>query len=181
MKKLTLSFLASLAVAATSFAGHQVISKESKAPVAPEPCFRAGEIQFDVFGEYVGGSHNRFGDGWGGGIGVNYFFTRELGIALDGDIYDGHHGRETGETKAIWNYSADLVYRFPIEGSVCWAPYILAGGGLEADGTTIGTYNVGGGLEYRATRNVSLYAEGRAQWGENDRVGIGRAGLRFVF
>jgi hypothetical protein len=183
MKKLTLSFLASLAVAATSFAGHQVIEKQPKNPVAPEPCFRDQEFQFDVYGTYYGGANNRFGDGWGGGVGANWFFTHNFGLALTGDIYDGHHGRENPRDTAIWNTDLDIVARLPIEGALCWAPYLVAGGGIQADGTTVGTWNVGLGLEFRFTHNVSFFTEGRAQWAAGDQNGIGngRAGLRFVF
>jgi len=173
MKKLTLSFLASLAFVATSFGGHEVVSKEYKAP-APVPCFKDVELQLDIFGVYYGESGNRFGDGFGGGIGVNYFFTRNIGIAVTGTLYDG-------DRHAIWNTDLDLVYRFPIENGICIAPYILAGGGIQADGTTIGTWNVGGGLEWRATPSFGVFGEGRYQWGENDGVAQARVGLRFVF
>jgi hypothetical protein len=173
MKKLTLSFLASLAFIASSYAGHEVVSKEYKGPVA-EPCFKDVELQLDIFGAYFGGHNDRFGDGFGGGVGVNYFFTRNIGIAVSGSLYDGNE-------HAIWNTQLDLVFRFPIEGSICLAPYILGGGGLEIDGTVIGTYDVGGGLEWRATPSFGVYGEGRYQWGENEGTAQARVGLRFVF
>jgi hypothetical protein len=173
MKKLTLSFLASLAFVATSFGGHEVVSKEYKGP-PPEPCFKDVELQLDIFGAYYGGHNNRFGDGFGGGVGVNYFFTRNIGIAATGTLYDG-------DQHAIWNTDLDLVYRFPIENGICIAPYILAGGGLEMDGTIIGTWNAGAGLEWRATHSFAIFGEGRYQWGENERVAQARLGLRFVF
>src|SRR5688572_24123123 len=93
MKKLTLTFLSALALAGTSFAGHRVVeSKEFKNPPAPEPCFRAGELQLDVFGSYNGAITNEeFGDGFGGGLGVNYFFTEMLGFGLSGNVYQGNH------------------------------------------------------------------------------------------
>src|SRR5437763_17184498 len=93
MKKLTTTLLASIALAATSFAGHEMVSsgKDFKASkeIAPTYCFNAGELQFDVFGAYqVGEGPDRSGPihdhGWGGGIGVNYFFTRHLGIGAEG-------------------------------------------------------------------------------------------------
>ena len=174
MKKLTLSFLASLAFVASSFGGHEVVSKEYKGPVA-EPCFKDVELQLDVFASYYGEHGNLLGDGFGGGIGVNYFFTRNLGISVSGTIYDG-------DTHEVWNTDLDLVYRFPIEGGICIAPYILAGGGLEMDGTIIGTWNAGAGLEWRATPSFAIYGEGRYIWGALDEgVATARLGLRFVF
>jgi hypothetical protein len=56
--------------------------------VAPETCFAEHEFQIDIFGQYsVGEGPNQvqlFRDhGWGGGIGFNYFFTRNLGVGVD--------------------------------------------------------------------------------------------------
>jgi hypothetical protein len=174
MKKLTLSFLASLAFVASSFGGHEVVSKEYKGPVV-EPCFKDVELQLDLFGAYYGYKDNLAGDGFGGGIALNYFFTRNLGIAASGTIYDG-------DRHEIWNADLDLVYRFPIEGSFCWAPYILGGGGMECDGTIIGTWNAGVGVDFRINPDFAIFAEGRFIWGALDeRVATARLGLRFVF
>jgi hypothetical protein len=171
MKKLTLSFLASLAIVATSFAGKEM--KEFKA--APEPCFKDTELQLDVFGSYSD-SVNRsdHGDGLGGGIGVNYFFTRNLGISASGNIFDG-------DVNGAWNIDGSIVLRFPIEGSICWAPYILAGGGLTTNGTTYGSWHAGGGLEWRVTHTIGLFGEGRYIWAEESNSAQVRAGVRFVF
>ena len=177
MKKLTFSFLASAALVTSAFAGHEaVVSKEYKAPL-PEPCFRDTELQLDVFGSYSGaGSNEAVGDGFGGGIGVNWFFTRNLGLALSGNVYDGTHA-------GIWHTDLDLVVRFPIEGAVCIAPYIQGGGGILTDGTTVGTWNAGAGLEWRATPTFGIFAEGRFIWaaGRDTDDAQGRVGLRFVF
>src|SRR6187455_3215500 len=110
MKKLTYSFLASAALAASAFAGHEaVVSKEYKAPL-PEPCFQEQEFQLDVFGSYSGTKDNGvIGDGFGGGVGVNYFFTRNLGVSVSGNVYEGTAGHE------VWNADLDLVVRFPLD------------------------------------------------------------------
>ena len=101
MKKLTLTFLASLAVAATSFAGKEM--KEFKNPV--EPCFKDTELQLDVFGSYSDSVHRSdHGDGFGGGIGVNYFFMRNLGFGVSGNVSDG-------DVNGFWNIDADLILR----------------------------------------------------------------------
>lgn len=173
MKKLTLGFLASLALVASSFAGKEI--KDFKTPV--EPCFKDTELQLDVFGSYSGAGANGgdFGDGFGGGIGVNYFFTRNFGVSTSGNVYDGDHD-------GIWHVSFDLIARFPIEGNLCIAPYALVGGGFALDGTQIGTWEVGGGLEWRATHSIGLFSEGRFIWGGNNTdVAQARVGVRFVF
>ena len=52
MKKALLASIAIVALSITSFAG--VAVKPSKNPVIPPPeCFRAGEMQLDVFGTYT--------------------------------------------------------------------------------------------------------------------------------
>lgn len=178
MKKLTLSFLASLALAATSFAGQEV--KEYKEVV--EPCFRAGELQLDVFGSYSGANTNEeFGDGFGGGVGVNYFFTNMIGFGVSGNVYEGNH--TFNGDRAIWHLGANVIIRFPIEGSVCIAPYILGGGGLGLDGTQVGTWEAGGGLEWRVDQGLGVFAEGRYIWAASNDTDAAQArvGVRFVF
>jgi hypothetical protein len=161
MKKLTYSFLASAALATSAFAGHEaVVSKEYKA-----------------LGSYSGAKNNGdIGDGFGGGVGVNYFFTRNLGIALSGNVYDGTHA-------GIWHTDLDVVVRFPMEGSVCIAPYIMGGGGILTDGTTVGTWNAGAGLEWRTSPTFGIFGVGRYIWGANGYTDSAQArvGLRFVF
>src|SRR5207249_8636676 len=62
------------------------------------PLYAPNELSLDLFGSYVAPEEHftklfetniRHGT-WGGGAGLNYFLTRELGIA--GDINIGHNG-----------------------------------------------------------------------------------------
>lgn len=181
MNKLTQTLLAGLAVTATSLGGQEMVeSKEYKAAV-PEPCFRAGELQLDLFGSYNGASTNeQFGDGFGGGIGVTYFFTEMLGFGVSGNVYQGHH--TFNGDRAIWHTSANLFVRFPIQ-DICLAPYIFGGGGVAADGTTVGTWEAGGGLEYRVNPSLGIFAEGRYIWAASQDTDSSqtRVGVRFVF
>jgi hypothetical protein len=174
MKKLLYPAVAALALAGTGIAGTPMYT--SKDPVAPEPCFNDVELQLDVFGSYNDGrARADRGDGWGGGLGVNYFFTRILGFGAAANLYDG-------DGEGEWNFDFDVIARFPIEGGVCIAPYVLAGGGLATNGNTVGTWNVGGGLEWRATSSFGVFGEGRYIWGAQDEDTVtARVGLRFVF
>lgn len=179
MKKLTLSFLATLAVVASSYAGKEVKEFKQQETI---PCFKDQELQLDVFGSYSGaGSNEEFGDGFGGGVGVNYFFTRNLGFAVSGNVYNGQ-STFNGD-RAIWHLSGDLVIRFPFEGSICWAPYILGGGGIGLDGTQVGTWEAGGGLEWRVNPGLGIFAEGRYIWAASQDTDDTqtRVGVRFVF
>jgi len=178
MKKIAFSVIACLTVAGSAFAGHEMVhsGKESKA-IVPEPCFREHELQLDVFASYTDGQGGGYSDGWGGGIGVNYFFTRMVGFGLDGNVYDG-------EANGVWDTTARVIIRFPIENGICIAPYLFAGGGGEADGEVNWTAHAGGGLEWRASHNIGIFGEGRYTWVEgdanNDNVQA-RFGVRFVF
>jgi len=139
-------------------------------------------------------------DGGGGGVGFNYFFMRYFGVGVDGDFDSNVDG--------VANYTGKIILRLPIEaGGFCIAPYVFGGGGGESffdDGDyngfrqrqsnfrtngTVGAWMCGGGLEWRITPMIGVFAEGRYTWtarynGENglnydnDRV---RVGLRFAF
>jgi hypothetical protein len=175
MKKIAIPFIACLAIASSAFAGHEMKeSKEYKGPVA-EPCFKDQELQLDVFGSWTNSIHdNPHHDGFGGGVAVNYFFMKYLGVGVEGNLYDGN--------TEVWDLGGRIIARLPIEGSVCIAPYAFVGGGVMMDSTTVGTWNAGGGLEWRATHSIGIFGEGRYVWGGNDDDAVQvRAGVRFVF
>jgi hypothetical protein len=171
----TLTLLAVvLATAATSFAGQS----SKKVVVAPQQeLFRAGEVQLDVFaagaaGNYNGGSVN----GFGGGLGLSYFFTKYFGLGIDNTLTslngNGHVYNST---------QADIIARYPIE-SWHLAPYALVGGGATWGTQSQGNGNVGGGFEYRINRGIGLFADSRYIYGNNGlNETLTRAGLRFIF
>lgn len=179
MKKNALPYLACLAFASSAFAGQPVVeSKDYKAP-APEPCFRDQEFQLDVFGSYTDSrSANPHADGFGGGIALNYFFMRYVGVGVDGNLFDG-------DANGVWSTTGRIIARFPIDngiGNLCLAPYIFGGGGYEVNGDGFGTLHAGGGLEWRATQSFGVFGEGRYTWGEDDQNSAqARVGVRFVF
>ena len=175
MNKITSSLFATIALAATGIAGSEMVAKDYKTP-APEPCFKDVEFQLDIFGSYTNPvSRSVHSDDFGGGLGVNYFFTRYLGVGVSGNIYDGGvHG--------VWNVDTSIIARYPLElGTLCIAPYILAGGGVLTNGTTVGSWHAGGGLEWRATPQIGVFGEGRYIWAEDNDSAMARVGLRFVF
>lgn len=182
MNKIVFPVIASLALASSAFAGHEVKETKDYKPTV-EPCFKDQELQLDAFASWTSlngrdrdGHHDGRSDGFGGGIGVNYFFMRYLGVGVDGNIADVHNG--------LWTFSGSLIARYPIEtGSLCLAPYVLTGGGYQTDGINAGTWHVGGGLEWRATHHLGIYGEGRYTWAgshEEDNVRVS-LGVRFIF
>ena len=123
-------------------------------PLAPvEDLYRAHELQADFFGAYavtpdtgnrtrkesVGGmglfdgessvtisEANRFlgNHAWGGGGAINYFFTRNFGVGLEGTAL-----RATGYNQDMsGQFGLNLLARLPI-GNTGWAPYAIAGVG----------------------------------------------------
>ena len=178
MKKITYSILVGAVAASSALAGdHTVSHKESKKLIPTEPCFKDQEFQLDVFGSYTNGARAYpYDDGFGGGIGANYFFMRYLGVGVDGNVYDGGvHG--------VWSGSASLIARYPVDlGHFCFAPYIFGGGGVRSDSHTLGTEHAGAGIEFRITPKIGIFGDGRYTWAENRQDAVTtRIGIRFVF
>ncbi len=173
MKKIAFTLVACIAVAGSALAGKEI--KEYKQPV--EPCFKDTELQLDIFGAYVMTEGGGINDGFGGGVGLNYFFTRYIGVGADAMIFDG-------DAPGVWAFSGSLIARFPVElGGLCLAPYLLAGGGYQSGDAESGTWHAGGGLEFRIVpEKLGIYTEGRYTWvGGSDDHAQARVGVRLVF
>ncbi len=181
MKTAIIALFASVAVAGSALAGSTYVSsgketKEYKKYEAPFTCFGDQELQLDLFGSFTNTEPGGYGDGFGGGLGVNYFFVRNVGIGVDGNVFDG-------DQNGVWNTTSSLIVRFPID-EACLAPYLFGGGGYQVDGEGKGTIHAGGGLEYRVVPNkIGLFAEGRYTWAVNSTndSSQARAGVRIVF
>ncbi len=181
MKKSIIALFATVALAGSAFAGSTYVSsgketKDYKPYEEPFTCFSDQEFQLDLFGSYTNTEPGGYGDGFGGGIALNYFFVRNVGIGVDGNVFDG-------KQNGVWNTTSSLIVRFPID-SACLAPYIFGGGGYQVDGAGRGTIHAGGGLEYRIVPNrIGLFVEGRYTWAvnsTNDSTQV-RSGIRIVF
>lgn len=194
MIKTTIPLFSILALASTAIAGQQMTSKETKAPV-PTDCFAAHELQLDIFGQYsVGEGPTQAGTfrdhAFGGGIGVNYFFTRNFGLGVDAawlSAKEAPYTSKKSESTVIHNFSASFIYRFPID-SICMAPYVFAGGGFAVDGAQWATVHAGAGIEYRVIpQKLGLFADTRwtylgDRYGHDDLNNVSaRVGVRVVF
>lgn len=203
MKKLTTLLPIALGLlAATSYAGQPMVStgKETKEykQVPEETCFNDREFQIDFFGQYtVGEGPTHAGPmrdhGWGGGVGLNYFFLRNVGIGVDAAWLDmkenaafaQHDVTET--STALHAFSGSLIFRLPID-HLCLAPYVYAGGGFQVDGRQWASAHAGLGVEYRIKpHKVGLFLDSRwTYYGDRDDLGdlnnfTARAGVRIVF
>jgi hypothetical protein len=171
MNKIVLTALASAALSLGAQAGQPIVDKNPKNPVE-EPCFADQEFQIDTYAVY---SNYKGDTGAGGGLSLNYFFHRNIGIGADVNVVD------TDDT--AWTYGAHLLFRYPIEsGSLCWAPYAKIGGGITDNDVKAGYYGAGGGIELRFSPKWGIYGEGGYYWAAADQdFAQARLGFRWVF
>lgn len=170
------AFLSLLAATTLSLQAGQPVtySKEIKEmkTMAPEPCYRAGEWQLDVFGQYnIGNGATHVGafrdHSFGGGVGINYFFTEHFGIgaeysaAYTKESPDTDFGLDRGNHTTVHGVGGSLFFRWPIESS-CWAPYVYVGGGALLADREWASAHAGVGLEYRIVPGkVGIFVDGR--------------------
>ncbi|MEO7299779.1 MAG: hypothetical protein ABI042_14525, partial [Verrucomicrobiota bacterium] len=146
--------------------------------------YSAQEFTFDIFGTYSKGKEKfndtfdktlRHGD-FGGGIGVNYFITRNFGIGTD--AFAGDNGGDFVDA-----VSASAILRLPIDVAHL-APYVFAGGGRQFDGPDSWNLHVGVGLEFRLSSYTGIFIDGRHVFHVSDKssdYALIRSGLRFAF
>lgn len=205
MKLIYLTTAALLTVSAAAFAGTQISSGKDykdKTVVPPTPCFKDQEWQLDLFGAYIDGNALDHAGPWqdhgfGGGVGINYFFSRYIGIGIEGTALYGRENRqhddrgrhEVNNPKHVPIYSGNgsLIFRLPID-HACLAPYAYIGGGISVDGDQWASGFGGVGLEYRVVpQKVGLFIDARfTYYGDRYQNGdqnnlMGKAGIRFIF
>jgi hypothetical protein len=202
MKKYIITGVMAAVAATSAFAGTTTASKEV-APVEAPCLFRDNELQLDAFGlgDFYRGNFDMSGrPAWGGGLGLNYFFSRFVGIGIEQDLYgrnskgNGAQLNDFGYTR--WATIGNLFLRYPI---CSWnlAPYLMIGGGANYGNVGGGYVNspnriagqgfghVGGGLEYRVTETIGLFSDARYLFSgvnglPNNQL-MWRYGLRFAF
>jgi opacity protein-like surface antigen len=202
MKLITASAFVALALSVSSLAGPPAVTlgKETKQEVFTEtPCFSEGEFQLDIFGQYSDGNGPYHAGlfrehGWGGGVGLNYFFHRNIGIGVDAAWLNAEENAKVADadnddddSTVFHNFSGSLIFRAPID-DLCLAPYVYVGGGFHVDGHQWASAHAGVGLEYRIVpQKVGIFVDGRWTY-LGDRFGRGdlnytsaRLGMRFVF
>jgi len=138
--------------------------------------FPPHEMNLDLFGTWA--NEDRFGvkrdrGYWGGGVGLNYFFTRFVGIGADSYIE---------EWKAPYRVNGSLFLRYPIPGAIGFAPYAFGGGGREMKYVPQWTFHGGAGLEFRLNRYTGIFVDGRRVIPDKtEDYTLARAGLRLSF
>jgi len=150
------------------------------------PKYSANELNLDLFGTYnhfFPKFNDLFDRTWrhgefGGGVGMNYFFTKYMGFGVD--TFFQRHGH------LLNNVSGNLYLRAPIANSG-FAPYIYGGAGWD-DGSTVpggtGTHDEltahgGVGMEYRFNPHLGVFIDARYVWTDKTPdEGLIRSGFR---
>jgi hypothetical protein len=142
------------------------------------------EMTIDLFAAYTDAKAKfndtldtsiRGGD-WGGGAGLNYFFTRNVGLGVDAFAQD--NGEELVDAA-----SASVILRLPVD-VLHLAPYVFGGGGHNFQGSDSWTAHAGVGLELRLNSHTGIFVDGRHVFMERKSVSdyaLIRSGLRFAF
>jgi len=145
------------------------------------PYYQSQELSVDLFGAGTTG-HSRYDSYYGnyqwhharagGGAGINYFFSNYFGVGAD----------FLTENLDPFAYSAsgNLIGRLPI-GNTGLAPYVFAGGGYQFHDDRAGFGQAGLGLEYRFSRHLGVFVDGRGVFPEHHDYGLLRGGLRITF
>lgn len=145
--------------------------------------YRSQEFSVDLFGSgsinnetinHLSGNGVEHHSMVGGGGGVNFFFTRYLGIGGDGDYENSnHHFLDSG--------SGNLIFRLPVANTGI-APYVFGGGGHQFDQIDQNFGQAGAGVEFRFAAHIGLFLDARYVFAvKTENYGVGRAGLRFSF
>ncbi|HLX69566.1 MAG TPA: hypothetical protein VKV04_08055 [Verrucomicrobiae bacterium] len=141
------------------------------------------ELSLDLFANYMANQRKiedlfktniRHGV-WGGGVGLNYFFVKYLGIGGDIEMPAANLGN------FVNNINGSLIARFPIACSGL-APYVFGGGGRQTNPEWQWTGHAGVGAEYRFNPGVGIFTDARYTWADktSDTI-LFRAGFRFAF
>ncbi|HUA64310.1 MAG TPA: hypothetical protein VME24_00580 [Alphaproteobacteria bacterium] len=110
----------------------------------------------------------------GVGAGLEFFLNKYVGIEGEGFSETTHHD-------FVNDAGGNLVLRYPI-GNSGFAPYILGGAGHEFYPTDEAYGDGGAGLEYRFTRWIGIFLDGRfVGTSKTGNYGMGRLGVKFSF
>lgn len=175
MKKL----FSTLAILSASFGIATADGYNPKNPAPPQGECTAFDPGFE-FSAYVGVAipNGEGDDEWGGGIGVAYFFTENIGADFNWAPY--------AYDSTAHFFTGDIAIRWPVKTS-CLAPYIVGGGGFvyTDEDSSEAVWRLGGGVDFRpaAFGNVGMFVDGTYNWldGDFEDATIIRFGLRFPF
>jgi len=179
MKRTLLSTVVVIAIVMPSFAQEVSPLREGESSCAV--CYKDREWQFSLFYSF---SNHPTNGGFGGGIGIDYFLRRYVGIGVEGNWFPG------GEKDAVITQIIGNVFlRYPVDiegGHFSIAPYVFGGGGgLWDSKTSAGEGHIGAGLAVRFSEHWGIFADIRNAWTTYPGAGADiiefRSGVRFLF
>lgn len=143
--------------------------------------YHAQEMSVDLYGvgllhesDFDNGVRARHDLRYGGGAGLNFFFTRFIGVGADADAITFHHS-------FVDTTTGNLIFRMPIPHTGL-APYLFGGAGYQFQGIDQVVGGGGIGLEIRVVQHFSFFVDARYMAAQKtDDFGIGRAGVRLRF
>jgi hypothetical protein len=152
-----------------------LIAIAAQTSVLAENVFPGNQLNLDLFGTYA--SRDRFGlssGNGGGGAGVDYFFTRYLGIGADSYLE---------EWRAPYRADGSAILRLPLPDPVSHlAIYGIGGGGREFRYVPQYTWHGGGGVEWKLNRHWGVFGDIRAVLPEKTgNYALIRAGISVGF
>lgn len=170
-KSAVIALLAMFALVFGAFADTNTV-----ASVSP---YRANEFAVSTFATYQAAGQQTGDSEWGAGIQADFFVTKNLGVSLA-------TSKDRFDSGAFFqNLSIGPVIRLPIKDTGV-APYAIGGIGFDFDHQNDRFYYAGGGVEYRFTKHLGVFADGQYRW--RDYLGGGdsgqtlvRSGLRWAF
>ena len=149
----------------------------------PGDLYRANELSLDGFGtasvgkytiDHLSNARIRHNTRLGAGAGINYFFTRNIGIGAEA------YSENTSGT-FVDSASANLTLRLPL-GQCGFALYVFGGVGRHFDALKEWFAQAGGGIEYRFNPHVGVFIDARGVLPDEARYyAVARLGLRFAF
>lgn len=148
----------------------------------PPVKYHARELSLDTFGgmtlwqppiNTITGVETRHDVWLGAGVGANYFFTRNIGIAAEGFAENPRHS-------FVDTADGSMVFRLPL-GRSGLAAYVFGGAGHQFDTNASKEFHTGGGLEYRFTSHFGAFIEPRIVLFKAGGYGFGHCGLRWTF
>jgi len=164
-------------------ADDQTNNVDASQPAATTDYYRPCELSLDGFGtaslgestiDHATGYGVRHNTRLGAGVGLNYFFTRYLGLGAEADS-------ENTDGVFLDSASGNLMLRLPL-GNSGVAPYIFGGGGHQFGQTKQWFGQAGAGLECRFTPHVGIFIDARGVAPvETKGYGVARLGFRFAF
>jgi len=135
--------------------------------------FESQELTLDLAGIYGSRNRQNFHGSTGGlGLGVNYFFTKYLGVGAD-TYFD--------EVDFPNHIDASLLGRYPLE-KFPLAPYGIAGFGRQFNDVSQWTAHLGLGAEYRFNRKMGAFIDFRHVFADKSQdLDLWRFGVRMGF